>query len=56
MRQFVAEFGRDEDKVCQEYVLAEKRDEAPRKNNKSGLNSEEYARALWRDRERRNWF
>jgi hypothetical protein len=44
------------DRVCREYALAEKRGDAPRRRNNSGLSPEEYARALWRDGKRRDWF
>jgi hypothetical protein len=56
MRELIADLGLDEDKVCRGYALAEESGKAPRKRNKSGLSSDEYARALWRDGRLKGWF
>lgn len=55
MRRLVVKCGRSEEAVCREYASAEIRGEVSRKKNGSGLTPEEYARALWRDGERKGW-
>jgi hypothetical protein len=55
MRDLVAKFGRDEERVCKEYALAEERGEVPRASDKYGISSEGYARALWRDGIQKAW-
>ncbi len=56
MRQLIAKYGRNEDKVCSEYAAAESRGDVPRYSNRYELTSEQYARALWRDGDRKGWF
>jgi hypothetical protein len=56
MRRLIANLGRVEDTVCKAYAAAERRGEVPRNRNKYGLTPEEYARALWRDGDRKGWF
>jgi hypothetical protein len=55
MRTLVARFGRNEDRVCREYALAEERGDVERQSNEHRLSSDEYARALWRDGIRKGW-
>jgi hypothetical protein len=38
-----------------EYADAERRGEAPRRRNTSGLSADEYARALWADGVKKEW-
>jgi hypothetical protein len=56
MRQLIKKYGRNEDAVCRSYALAESRGEVPRYSNKYNLSPEQYARALYRDGERKGWF
>ena len=56
MRALILEYGRDSETVCKHYAIAEERGEVLRKSNKNGLTAEQYARALYRDGERRGWF
>jgi hypothetical protein len=55
MRALVAKYGRDPERVCREYVFAEKRGEVTRRRNKNGVTPEEYARDLYRDGEQNGW-
>ena len=55
LRDLVERFGRNEEKVVQEYAAAERRGEVKRKSNKYDLLPEDYARALWRDAVRKGW-
>jgi hypothetical protein len=55
MISLVAKFGLHEDIVCRQYAAAEKRGEVARKRNKFRLTPDQYARALWRDGERKGW-
>jgi hypothetical protein len=55
LRELVASFGMNEEKVIQEHAAAEKRSEAKRASNKHDLEPEAYARALWRDGIRKGW-
>jgi hypothetical protein len=56
MRLLNLRIGRDRDAVCEEYARAEERGEVLRKSNKNGLTASQYARALYRDGERKGWF
>jgi hypothetical protein len=55
LRDLVAHFGMNEEKVIQEYAAAERRGEVERKSNKYGIGSVDYARALWRVAVRKGW-
>lgn len=55
MRSLVAEYGRNEARVCHEYALAEERGEVQRRRNGHGLPGDAYAHALWRDGIRKGW-
>lgn len=55
MRRLVTRFGRDEDKVVEEYAAAEQRGEVERKSNDYATPPEHYARALWNDGVRKGW-
>ena len=46
MRRLVATYGRNEDRVCREYALAEERAEVQHQRNEHRLSAAEYARAL----------
>jgi len=55
MRKLVARIGRDEDAVCAAYADAESYGDVIRKSNVHDRTPEEYARALWRDAEKKGW-
>lgn len=55
MRLLISRFGRNEERVCEEYALAEQRGEVERGRNAYGLSAKDYAHALWRDGERKGW-
>ena len=55
MRKLVAKIGRDEDAVCSAYADAEADGQVLRKSNANGRSPEEYARALWRDAQKKDW-
>ncbi len=56
MRNLIARYGHNENKVCAAYAAAESRGDVPRYSNKYGLTPEQYARRLWRDGELKGWF
>jgi len=45
MRKLVARVGRNEDRVCREYALAEQRGDVERQRNEHRLSADEYARS-----------
>lgn len=55
MREIVKRYGMNRDRVVAEYADAERRGEAPRRRNTSGLSADEYARALWADGVKKEW-
>lgn len=55
MRRLVASLGRSQTAVCTAYARAERNGLVVRANNTTGLTSEQYALALWRDGERKGW-
>ena len=55
MRKLVERIGLDEDAVCAAYADAEADGEVIRKSNAYDRTPEEYARALWRDAEKKGW-
>ena len=55
MRKLVATIGKDEDAVCAAYADAEVDGDVARKSNAHSRTPEEYARALWRDAEKKGW-
>jgi hypothetical protein len=55
IRDLVARFGMNQERVIREYAAAERRGEVERKSNKHHLGSETYARALWADAVRKGW-
>lgn len=56
MRLLIEKLGRNEKKVCEAYAQLERNGDVKRKSNKHGLSAEQYARALWKDGERKGWF
>jgi hypothetical protein len=55
MRRLVSKHGRNPDVVCREYAKAEQRGDVERRSDKYGISPEGYARALYRDGERKGW-
>jgi hypothetical protein len=57
MRELLRQYGYDKRRVCEAYAAAERRGQVPRLRNKSKLDSEEYAKAMWDDghRPRNPW-
>ena len=55
MRTLFQDFGDDEEKLVKGYVEAEEKGIVKRKPNRSGLESEQYARALLKDGRRKKW-
>jgi hypothetical protein len=55
MRAVWARCAPDEERTIREYAAAERRGEAPRKNNASGHTPEQYARALLADGQKKGW-
>ena len=55
MRQLVARYGMNGERVVLEYAVAEKRGEVRRKSNSYGKTPEEYAQALWNDAVHKGW-
>jgi hypothetical protein len=55
MRKVYAEYRDDLERVVREYAAAERRGEAPRSSNTTGMRSEDYARALLNDGLKKGW-
>jgi hypothetical protein len=55
MRKLVRDFGEDEEMVVGAYAEAELQGRVNRSSNLHDLTPEEYARALWRDGQRKGW-
>ena len=55
MRDLERRYGMNRDRVVAAYADAERRGEAPRRRNKSGLSTDEYARPLWADGVKKEW-
>lgn len=55
LRDLVARFGMNEERVVKEYADAERRGEINRNRNEHDVSAEAYARALWRDAVRKGW-
>ena len=55
MRQFYRQCGGNETLVVAAYARAEAAGEVQRKRNQNGLTPEEYAKALFRDGEKKGW-
>lgn len=55
MRRLYREHGGDEALVVAAYARAEAAGEVQRKRDKNGQTAEEYAKALFRDGERKGW-
>jgi hypothetical protein len=55
MRALYKRWGNQPERLIREYAQAESRGEVIRKNNKSDLTPDEYARALLKDAERKGW-
>jgi hypothetical protein len=49
MRELVAKYGMDKEKVCLAYARAERNGEVTRKRNEHDISPEDYADRLWRD-------
>ncbi len=56
MRELVRRYGLDRERVIREYASAEEKGEVGRKSNRYNLTAEQYARALWNDGVRKDWF
>ena len=55
MRRLYREYGGNEALVVAAYARAETAGEVQRKRDKNGLTPEEYAKALFRDGEKKGW-
>jgi hypothetical protein len=55
MRKLVRHLGENEMVVVRAYAQAERLGQVSRSSNRYGLTPEEYARALWRDGQRKGW-
>lgn len=55
MRRLVASLGRNQNAACAAYADAERKGLVVRAKNTSGITSEQYALALWRDGQRKGW-
>lgn len=55
MREVYARYGNDLERVIREYAAAERRGEAPRSSNTTGMKAEDYARALLNDGLKKGW-
>jgi hypothetical protein len=55
MRFLYSEHRGDAERIIRAYAAAEDRGEVERRRDSHGLTSEQYARALWADAEKKGW-
>lgn len=55
LRRLAERFGRNEERLIQEYAAAEKRREVHRSSNEYGISAEEYAARLVADARKKGW-
>ena len=55
MRRLISVYGRDREKICEQYAKAERTGLVLRLSNRRGVPAEKYAEALWNDGAKKGW-